>query len=75
MYLFEKEIFPLDHSKLRIPCYCINAHDFYRRLYPFMENDSRLEHFFGSLDVYRLLYRIILKDGIKSHCIQLYIKD
>jgi hypothetical protein len=54
MYLFEKEVSELDVPNLKIPVMCINADDFYKRVYPFMNNDERLVNFFESIGVHLL---------------------
>lgn len=47
MYLFDFD----DKVKLHIPLMSINADDFYKRLYSFMENDERLAKAFELIDV------------------------
>ncbi|CAD8170126.1 unnamed protein product [Paramecium octaurelia] len=60
LYIFDFE----EKVKLHIPLMSINADDFYRRLYSFMENDERLEKAFQLID-----------GPISDHCANIYIKD
>ena len=43
MYVFDDNLCPLKGDDLKVPVLCIMAHDFYKRLYGFMDNDNKLD--------------------------------
>lgn len=48
IYVFDKE--ETDLCAFPRPLLCINSENFYRRLYPWFENDERIEDMFSKID-------------------------